>query len=420
MKALIAAALAATMLACCATGSLAQNHMPRITPDDGPNLPVIGGSGSSGPPGTPDQAPGVTITAPLSGSVFSVNTSVGFTGAFTDDPRATHSARWSFGAMAAPGAVTESSRSVAASWTFRAAGVYPVSLAVTDQAGRTSIASKVNGRAAAVVVYDPAAGSLKAHGRIESPAGALTANPRLATRADFQIDCKYPKGATAPTGSSQFKLEVGRLDFRGNRFEWLVISGASVQLRGSGKVNGRGAYDILLAAVDGDVSGGGGVDRVRVRIINRATGAVVYDNQMGASDAAAPTASLDSGSIQIVAAKVSKPAGADLAPRVEPALAAVGFSLAQNAPNPFRARTEVRFTVPRASQVKIGVYDVAGRAVASLADGAWEAGAHSVSWTGMTAAGAPARGGVYFVRMFGRPVSGGQAFVSTRKMVLVE
>ncbi len=34
----------------------------------------------------------------------------------------------------------------------------------------------------------------------------------------------------------------------------------------------------------GQVSGGGGIDRFRIKIWDRATGAIVYDNLMGAAD----------------------------------------------------------------------------------------------------------------------------------------
>ncbi len=44
------------------------------------------------------------------------------------------------------------------------------------------------------------------------------------------------------------------------------------------------------------------------------------------------------------------------------------------------------------------MFDVAGREVATLAHGAWPAGAHEVRWDGRDASGAPAAPGLYFAR----------------------
>jgi len=50
----------------------------------------------------------------------------------------------------------------------------------------------------------------------------------------------------------------------------------------------------------------------------------------------------------------------------------------RNAPNPFNPATEIRFELPRASHVRLDVYDVAGRRVATLLDEPRAGGAHSV------------------------------------------
>jgi hypothetical protein len=73
--------------------------------------------------------------------------------------------------------------------------------------------------------------------------------------------------------------------------------------------------------------------------------------------------------------------------------------LGQNLPNPFRETTEIPFTLPRPVHVSLSVVDVAGRRVATLVDGAREAGIHR---TRFEARGLP--GGVYFavLRVGGR------------------
>jgi photosystem II stability/assembly factor-like uncharacterized protein len=53
-----------------------------------------------------------------------------------------------------------------------------------------------------------------------------------------------------------------------------------------------------------------------------------------------------------------------------------GMSLAQNTPNPFTGPTSISFSIPKAGAVKLAVYDMTGRLVATLADGRYEAGEH--------------------------------------------
>ena len=83
-------------------------------------------------------------------------------------------------------------------------------------------------------------------------------------------------------------------------------------------------------------------------------------------------------------------------------------------PNPFNPRTEVRFTLAAAGPARIDVYDVAGRHVATLADGSFEAGAHRIVWDGRNDQGRTTASGVYLVVL-----RGGEERL-TRKVTLVE
>jgi len=56
----------------------------------------------------------------------------------------------------------------------------------------------------------------------------------------------------------------------------------------------------------------------------------------------------------------------------------LAFALAQNHPNPFGSTTTIAFELPRAGDVSLRLYDVAGREVAVLASGRWERGRHQV------------------------------------------
>jgi hypothetical protein len=66
--------------------------------------------------------------------------------------------------------------------------------------------------------------------------------------------------------------------------------------------------------------------------------------------------------------------------------------LAQNVPNPFRVSTRIDFVLAQAGRVEVGVYDLAGRRVATLLQGSLEAGPHTVSWDGRTSRGLAAAG----------------------------
>ncbi len=82
-------------------------------------------------------------------------------------------------------------------------------------------------------------------------------------------------------------------------------------------------------------------------------------------------------------------------------------------PNPFNPLVQARFTIGRAGAVTVAVYDLAGRCVATLAEGRYEAGEHLVQWDG-SGHGGPVGAGVYFMRVES-PVG-----VISRKLMLIK
>jgi len=91
------------------------------------------------------------------------------------------------------------------------------------------------------------------------------------------------------------------------------------------------------------------------------------------------------------------------------------FSLSQNYPNPFNATTEISFSVPVQSHVRIAIYNLFGQLVCELTDGDYEPGVHHVKWNGTDGANAPVSSGVYFYRM----TTDSSAGTVTRKMLLL-
>jgi PKD repeat protein len=165
-----------------------------------------------------------------------------------------------------------------ASHTFTQAGVYTVTATVANSVFPAT-------DSVMIVVYDPSAGFVTGGGTIASGAGAYPANPSLTGTASFGFVSKYKKGATVPDGQTEFQFHAGDFDFHSTAYEWLVVNGHKAQYQGTGTVSGTGHYGFILTAFDGDVNGGGGVDKFRIKIWNMDAGnAVVYDNRLGDSD----------------------------------------------------------------------------------------------------------------------------------------
>ncbi len=76
-----------------------------------------------------------------------------------------------------------------------------------------------------------------------------------------------------------------------------------------------------------------------------------------------------------------------------------GTRLHPNQPNPFAGATTLHFAAPAGTRATLGVFDAAGRRVATLFDGAAAGATQSVRWDGRDAAGRPAASGVYLARL---------------------
>lgn len=120
-------------------------------------------------------------------------------------------------------------------------------------------------------------GSSPGGGWIDSPAGALTPDPLLEGKATFGFVSRYKKGASVPTGTTEFRFHAGDFFFRSSSYEFLVITqaGQKAQFKGAGTINGAGDYRFTVWAGDGSP------DTFRIRIWEEDEGAVetvAYDN----------------------------------------------------------------------------------------------------------------------------------------------
>lgn len=89
------------------------------------------------------------------------------------------------------------------------------------------------------------------------------------------------------------------------------------------------------------------------------------------------------------------------------------FDLRANVPNPFNARTEIRFELPVAGPYELVIYDIAGRRVTSFS-GVGEIGVNSLFWAGRDEKGINVGSGVYAYRL--RTAAG----TAARTMMLVK
>ena len=72
-------------------------------------------------------------------------------------------------------------------------------------------------------------------------------------------------------------------------------------------------------------------------------------------------------------------------------------------PNPTAVSSTVLYTLPRASGVRLSIYDIAGHRVMTLADRAESAGSHELAWNGRDERGGRVAAGVYVLELVAGP-----------------
>lgn len=85
------------------------------------------------------------------------------------------------------------------------------------------------------------------------------------------------------------------------------------------------------------------------------------------------------------------------------------FNLSQNYPNPFNPSTNIRYTLAKDSKVKIVVYDLLGKEVATLVNTNLKAGEHTVEWNTQTLSS-----GIYIYKLLTKD------FAMAKKMTLLK
>ncbi|MCK4427371.1 MAG: T9SS type A sorting domain-containing protein [candidate division Zixibacteria bacterium] len=96
------------------------------------------------------------------------------------------------------------------------------------------------------------------------------------------------------------------------------------------------------------------------------------------------------------------------------------FGLRQNYPNPFNPATVIEYALPKASQVRIQIYNILGQRVRNLVDEPQEPGYKMIHWDGKDDYGKEVSSGIYFYRIVAHTDQGSGDFIKCRKMTLLK
>jgi hypothetical protein len=75
------------------------------------------------------------------------------------------------------------------------------------------------------------------------------------------------------------------------------------------------------------------------------------------------------------------------------------FKLTQNYPNPFNSTTRIKFSLEKASNVNLTVYNLVGQKVRTLVEAKLDLGEYWIAWDGRDDWGMPVSSGIYLYRM---------------------
>ena len=91
------------------------------------------------------------------------------------------------------------------------------------------------------------------------------------------------------------------------------------------------------------------------------------------------------------------------------------FALSDNYPNPFNPTTNISFSIPMQTDVRINIYNIMGQLVANVTNEQLNAGTYSMQWNGTDQSGNMLPSGLYFYEL-----EAGNEFRQIKKMTLVK
>jgi PKD repeat protein len=238
-------------------------------------------------------APNITSISDLPADPVPVGSNVGLSATFTDpglEDIHIASVDWGDGTNTS---ASINDRILTNSHTYSEAGVYTLTITVEDDDG--GIDEEIYQY---VVVYDPDSGFVTGGGWINSPEGAYKPDPTLTGKSTFGFVSKYKKGQSTPSGNTEFQFHAAKLNFHSKDYDWLVIAGSKAMYKGTGTINNEGNYGFMLSAIDGDIQGNS-EDKFRIKIWDKNTDEIIYDNNISGDDDDDPATILGGGQIKI-------------------------------------------------------------------------------------------------------------------------
>lgn len=277
------------------------------------------------------------------------------TGTYTDTNATSVKIEWGDGS--APTTIAPSQGSFKTSHVYGRAGMYRISVLITDQCGATDQAYED-------VSVSDGKGYVRGDGWFNSERGYCKGDPRSVGKAQFHVHARHTKWSSQPSGSINFKFKQGHVDFRSTRIETLVVEDDRAIVTGVGKVNGKRDYTILISVVDEDVHfghwgkfGKGKKENDKLRVMIRdPKGKVVYDTQIGDPENAVAVNRIDGGSIEVKSSTF-----ADIGNDWPAGWGEEGVSVY---PNPFTDWLNVVYHSESRERVVIRLLDLSGRVVA--------------------------------------------------------
>ncbi|MEO8623877.1 MAG: DNA/RNA non-specific endonuclease, partial [bacterium] len=174
--------------------------------------------------------------------------------------------------------------SASATHAYASVGWYTVSATVTDDDG-----ASVSTASQTLVIYDAGAGYTTANGFVQ---GLMPSQ-----KTNFSHDVRYTGGST-PVGTFEIHgAPAGNMT--SSAFEYLVVQGTTGTFKGTGTLTNGTPVTFLVRGIDSK-PGPGGKDKVRIKVWNSATSAVIYDSQPNAVELATPTATVVAGGYNIL------------------------------------------------------------------------------------------------------------------------
>ena len=240
-----------------------------------------------------NAAPVITGFSTPNGAISGAHVSVSFSDVGTAD---THSVTFNWGDGQTSTVDAGLNASASATHTYAATGFYAVSATVTDDDG-----ASVSTSTQTLVVYNPTGGTLSGSGFLLGGRG---------TKTYLSGNITYG-GGTTPTGTFVITGNDAA-NLTSTSFDYLVVNGITATLKGVGTLTDGTPVSFLVRGLDNKrqdmvdrglstnlAQGLPNQDYARIKVWNLATGAVVYDSQPGAADAATPTEMVRGGSFSI-------------------------------------------------------------------------------------------------------------------------